>query len=262
MFIERKNELPYSISLKLKIIKEFGFDLTLYSKVLDFGCGGGKSVSDLNANGYQSFGCDIKFKSEPEVDLESLVKNGIIRTIELNPYKLPFEDNTFDFIFSDDVFEHVRNYPETISELSRVLKPDGICLHTFASRYRPIETHLYIPLASVIQSYWWLYLWAFLGVGSKKQSEQALRAKTKIYFDYLKDNTNYLSKRRLKNFFRTYFSDVIFCEKEFLKFSQRGNDIFQLSKVMPCIPSLYSTFRMRVVLNRKPKKAKSSNSTL
>lgn len=258
---ESKKDLADSISLKLQIIKEFNFELTLDSVILDFGCGGGKSVQELRENGYQAFGCDIKFKSDASVDLESLEEKGIIRSIEISPYKLPFDDNAFDFIFSDDVFEHVRNYPETIYEISRVLKPKGICLHTFASRYRPVETHTYIPLSSIIQSYWWLNLWAFLGVGSKRHVELSLKEKTKFYYDYLNINTNYLPKRRLRNYFRGSFHDIKFCEKEFLKFSQRGKTLYQLSKILPFIPCLYSTFRMRVILNRKPDKIKVSDIT-
>ncbi len=253
---EMKKDLADNISLKFKIIKEFNFELTLDSVILDFGCGGGKSVQELHENGYQAFGCDITFKADADVDLESLVKKGIVRTINLNPYKLPFNDKTFDFIFSDDVFEHVRNYQETINEISRVLKPNGICLHTFASRYRPIETHTFIPLSSIIKSFWWLNLWAFLGVGSKKHAELSLKEKTKFYFDYLNNSTNYLPKRKLLNFFTASFHDVKFCETEFLKFSQRGKKLYQLSKILPFIPSLYSTFRMRVILNRKPDKFK------
>lgn len=43
---------------------------------------------------------------------------------------LPFAYETFDSIFSSEVFEHVFNLPEILSELSRVLKPGGSILVT------------------------------------------------------------------------------------------------------------------------------------
>lgn len=48
-------------------------------------------------------------------------------------YKFPFEDKSFDFIFLTSVFTHMlpddmENY---LSEISRVLKPNGRCLITF-----------------------------------------------------------------------------------------------------------------------------------
>ena len=43
---------------------------------------------------------------------------------------IPFENNTFDSILSTEVFEHVFNLPELLSEINRVLKSDGILLIT------------------------------------------------------------------------------------------------------------------------------------
>jgi len=44
---------------------------------------------------------------------------------------LPFEDETFDIIVSDYVFEHVANPEKTAKELLRILKPGGwICART------------------------------------------------------------------------------------------------------------------------------------
>jgi SAM-dependent methyltransferase len=48
-------------------------------------------------------------------------------------YRFPFEDDTFDLIFLTSVFTHlvpedVQNY---LSEISRLLKPDGVCFSTW-----------------------------------------------------------------------------------------------------------------------------------
>jgi SAM-dependent methyltransferase len=43
---------------------------------------------------------------------------------------LPFSDDTFDFIFSTEVFEHIFNLDEILKELARILKPDGKILVT------------------------------------------------------------------------------------------------------------------------------------
>jgi SAM-dependent methyltransferase len=248
------NALSGKLQSKFKIIREFDFYLNRESVILDFGCGSGASVQDLRGNGYQAFGCDIKFKTDDKVDLDSMQKSGLVRLIELNPYILPFQDNIFDFIFSDDVFEHVRNYRETISELSRILKPDGLCLHTFASRFRPVESHVYIPFSSIIRVKWWLYLWVFLGIHDHKQNGESLKARVTRISTYLKENTNYLSKRDLLYYFAESFEEVVFCEKTFLRFSGRGRYVLLFSRILPLIPSLYSAFRLRTIINRKPNK--------
>ena len=42
--------------------------------------------------------------------------------------RLPFTDATFDFCFSDQVFEHIFDYRTTMSEIARVLKPGAISI--------------------------------------------------------------------------------------------------------------------------------------
>jgi SAM-dependent methyltransferase len=50
---------------------------------------------------------------------------------EYNILDLPFQDNYFDFVVSDQVLEHVEGDPQkAIDETYRVLKPGGIAIHT------------------------------------------------------------------------------------------------------------------------------------
>lgn len=54
----------------------------------------------------------------------------------MNAASLSFPDNSFDFIYSAWVFEHIDNVPAAVSELNRVLKPSGIAwigVHLFPS---------------------------------------------------------------------------------------------------------------------------------
>jgi ubiquinone/menaquinone biosynthesis C-methylase UbiE len=43
---------------------------------------------------------------------------------------LPFRDDTFDFVISDQVIEHVQNPVKAICESYRVLKKEGTAVHT------------------------------------------------------------------------------------------------------------------------------------
>lgn len=250
--ISINNDISYVLDLKMKIAKEFGFELNLQSVILDFGCGSGRYVQELREHAYQAFGCDINMKSEENVDTDSMIKNEIIRSIDLKNYILPFKDNTFDLIISDQVFEHVKNYSETIAEISRVLKPDGFCLHVFPSRYITFEPHVYVPFSSVIQSYWWVYLWVSLGIRNEWQDCISHKERAVRYYNYLKDKTNYLTRKQLRNEFKMHFKEVIFCEKTFLRFSRKGKYIFPITKIFPFVSSLYSSFYSRVILTKFP----------
>jgi len=41
---------------------------------------------------------------------------------------LPFEDNSYDFVFASHVLEHIKNDSQALSEISRILRPDGIAI--------------------------------------------------------------------------------------------------------------------------------------
>lgn len=45
---------------------------------------------------------------------------------DLNKVPYPFEDNTFDEILASHVMEHLNNFNSTVTELHRILKPNGI----------------------------------------------------------------------------------------------------------------------------------------
>jgi ubiquinone/menaquinone biosynthesis C-methylase UbiE len=55
---------------------------------------------------------------------------------------LPYAPNSFDFIVSFDVFEHVQNIEQVMQECFRVLKPGGKLLAVFPPFFQPLETHL------------------------------------------------------------------------------------------------------------------------
>jgi ubiquinone/menaquinone biosynthesis C-methylase UbiE len=206
------------VYIQTMVIRELGFKLKPGAAVLDLGCGSGSIVKEYRGLGYEVFGCDFTFKES--LDVDSLHNNDLIRHIEREPYRLPFADDFFDIVISDQVFEHVKNYAETLSEIRRVLKLEGISLHFFPSRYTPIEPHVYVPLATIIQKRWWLTIWAILGVRAPRQRGMSVREVTNANHDYLTSHTNYLSRSAIERFVSRYFGDYSFCESLFLKYSK------------------------------------------
>jgi SAM-dependent methyltransferase len=233
------------VRAQIMLIQEVGFPLGPDSSVLDLGCGNGASVKELRRLRYKAFGCDFVFKEGP--DVESYHSQGLIRLIDRKPYRLPFADDAFDLVLSDQVFEHVKNYDETLSEIRRVLKPGGVSLHFFPSRYTPIEPHVYVPLATLIQKGWWLAIWATLGIRTPSQKGMSVRQVVDANHAYLTNNTNYLSKAKIGRFVAGHFPHYRFCEASFLKVSNRGRIIHQASRFLPVLPSIYSMLRARVL---------------
>lgn len=144
-------------------------------RVLDFGCGTGTLVANLARAGYAAYGCDVDpywdSKAEHAARLE---------TIQREPYRLPYEKGSFDFVVSTSVLEHAQNKRELFGEIHRVLATGGVAIHLYPSKwYLPVEPHIYVPLVNMFWPNcprWWLSLWAWLGIRNEFQTEMGWKA--------------------------------------------------------------------------------------
>ena len=90
--------------------------------LLDFGCGTGAYRARCESSGLSWTGLNYAegmssgARSAAETNGDIVFYDGI---------NIPFEDASFDVVFSMQVFEHLPNIPATFSELARILKPGG-----------------------------------------------------------------------------------------------------------------------------------------
>lgn len=234
--------------LYLDILSDFGQGLGPGTRTLDFGCGDGATVAALLDLGIDAHGCDFKFKTGPAV--AALSATSRIKLIRRDPYRLPYENGSFDLIVSNQVFEHVQNYPETLAELRRVLKPEGLSVHLFPARWKPIESHVFVPFASVVRNKPWLRLWAYAGIRRKSQRRMTAADVARANRAYLDRATNYLSQKQILDHFRRHFGDVRFAERSFLKHSphRRGRQFHALGVRLPLLFQIYRTFWARALV--------------
>lgn len=90
----------------------------LKGQVLDFGCGA-KPYQDL-------FQCE-KYIG---LDIENPGHDHSNEHIDVfyDGKTIPFENESFDGVFSSEVFEHVFGLNDTLHEINRILKPEGLLL--------------------------------------------------------------------------------------------------------------------------------------
>ena len=220
--------------LYAKILTDLGLVLEQNTAILDFGCGEGELVREGRAAGFQMFGCDFDAQGPN------------LSPISTQPYRLPYPDNSFDVVVSNQVFEHVMDYDSALAELSRILKPDGSFLHMFPARARFIEPHVFVPGATVLRNRPWLLLWALLGVRNQFQAGKSAIERMRLNHGYLLEHTNYMGKRALVRHFRRHFADVRFVEALCLR---HRHPTFGR---VPFMPRVYSALQMRVVFGRLP----------
>lgn len=117
-------------------------------RILDWGCGRGRSVAKLLQAGYDAYGVDIDLDTT-ELGRPFFGENGFdfdkrVSLIEANG-SVSHPDNNFHFIYSLQVLEHVESLETVVAEIHRITHPGGMGLHIFPSQYRPVEGHLFMP---------------------------------------------------------------------------------------------------------------------
>jgi SAM-dependent methyltransferase len=116
-------------------------------QILDHGCGGGFVLLYLLARGYTGIhGVDIETNAgDPMWNMLLKEVFGIeeARFQRYDGQKLPFLDASFDFVFSNQVIEHIeeRYWQSYFDEEARVLKPGGCVFHEAPHRLGPYESH-------------------------------------------------------------------------------------------------------------------------
>ena len=138
----------------------FGFDLKplLEGKsALDLGCfTGGRSIAWLERYGLGAIsGIDIKDEYIQAATQFAANHDAQGEFIKSTGESLPFDDRTFDAVLSYDVFEHVRDVGDALSECYRILKKGGRLFVVFPSYFQPIEHHL--TLVTMMPCIHWLF---------------------------------------------------------------------------------------------------------
>ncbi len=185
-------------------------------KILDYGCGKGEFVIWFKDKGYNNtYGVDINHirirngeillseKGYSKKSLELLDKNG----------KTSFPENYFDFVFSNQVFEHIEDINKVINEIFRITKENGEGFHLFPTKRGLLEGHLFMPFVH------WLpknhlrkfLIFFFVSIGLeprrprwKETINENKKKRTEIYYNYSVNNTFYRNSSELEGVFRKF----------------------------------------------------------
>ena len=123
-------------------------------RALDYCCGNGEMGVFMATKGAQTWGMDL---SEVAIaNANNLAKQegveGLASFRVMDAEALEFEDDFFDVIHEYGALHHLE-YGKALSELARVVKPDGTVICTEALRHNPI-IHLYRKLTPHLRTQW------------------------------------------------------------------------------------------------------------
>jgi len=164
------------------------------SKILDIGCGFNYKLL-LEVEAYINEGHGIDFKV-PEL------KRGKIKTKQIKiSDKLPFNENSFDFVIMLAVLEHLNCPIEIVKEVERILKPNGKLILTVPSKYsKPVLEFLANKMKIVneeeINDHKKYYNYKDLEKLFKKTNK--LKIQKHIYFQLYMNNFCVAKKKRVR----------------------------------------------------------------
>ena len=104
-------------------------------RVLDLGCGDGAFAAELAGAGAHVVGVDV---SEEALRRARGAHPGLEVRLVAPDEPLPFEDASFDAVWAGEVVEHVMDVARLLSEVRRVLRPEGRLLLT-APNHPPLR---------------------------------------------------------------------------------------------------------------------------
>ncbi|MEZ0394898.1 MAG: class I SAM-dependent methyltransferase [Anaerolineales bacterium] len=177
-------------------------------KILDYGCGAAQTVAAGRRQGLEIFGADIFYAGSN--DRQVVEKSGLFGTIvrEIRNGRIDFPDGYFDFVFSNQVLEHVEDLEGVLAEIRRVLKPDGRSVHLFPSRDVWREGHCGIPFLHWFSKdspvrYPYALSLRLLGLGKFKRVDP--KGWTRRMLDFLDEYCVYRNRAAIFAAFRKYF---------------------------------------------------------
>jgi len=117
---------------RLKMIREW---VQLSGRILDDGAGLGTYLAAFAPYSDQRFGLEIELERAQVARSQATgVALGVGEA-------LPFPSNSFDFVFSNEVIEHVQDDGRYASEMVRVARPGARLLIFAPNRWYPVEQH-------------------------------------------------------------------------------------------------------------------------
>lgn len=123
------------------LIKKMDLNFKSNHVLLDVGCGDGEFTKYLTKL--------YKLKTKGiDVDISQNWDYGTNANIQFEKgsiYELPFENNTFDYVFLKDILHHIdepkhdsAQFKKAFNEIKRVCKPNGRIIILEANRYNPL----------------------------------------------------------------------------------------------------------------------------
>jgi 2-polyprenyl-3-methyl-5-hydroxy-6-metoxy-1,4-benzoquinol methylase len=115
-----------------------------FNRILNLGCGEGDYDTRIKTFCKEMYSCDV---NEDDINFCKTLNKDVFYSVE-DARKLAYADGFFDCIVCVDVLEHISGREEVISEMFRILKPEGYIIITVPQKNFPFS---YDPVNGILK---------------------------------------------------------------------------------------------------------------
>ena len=201
-------------------------------KVLEVGCGLGSHSEQISKSGASLTAIDLSKTSVEATQRRFNIKSLNGKILKADAENLPFEDNSFDIVWSWGVIHHTPNTEKCAQEIERVLKPNG---------------ELRIMLYHKSSLYNWLNVYLRYGIFSGKLFKYTVQELRNLYTDGRHIGGAPLSKYYTKHEVRNLFNKIDFQSQTSFEQKKVISNFFPKSwrvRIEYYIPDKFYTFLM------------------
>jgi ubiquinone/menaquinone biosynthesis C-methylase UbiE len=150
-------ELEESFKTEEHLIFNLDLNTIKNKSILHIGCGGGAADCIMRKYEANVISIDISGQRAASTGLKhSLMEEGFGFAAQANAENLPFEDNSFDIVYSNGVWMHSESYKNIAEEAYRVLKPGGKLVIMLYARYSS-QYLIHLLYDGILKGYLWKY---------------------------------------------------------------------------------------------------------
>jgi ubiquinone/menaquinone biosynthesis C-methylase UbiE len=183
-------------------------------KCLDIGCSGGIITHHLSSFFHHVTGVDIDEKAINKANKQ--FKSAKCEYKLADSMNLPFQDNQFDIVICNHIYEHVPDSQKLMNEIYRVLKNDGVCYFGAGNKYMIKENH---------------YKLYFLSWLPQKLADSYIKTLRNIDNYYEKHLSYYGLKRLVSNYeISDYTEQIIITPQAFFEDDRK---LFKILRLLP-----------------------------
>lgn len=123
-------------------------------RILDLGTGSGYALRALRET--QNAGSSVGLDGSPEMvqNARTYTEDGLVAFVGGDFHHLPFEDNSFDHVWSMEAFYYAQQPVQVVEEIKRVLTPGGTFFCAVNFFEESVHTHQWQDTISIDMQLW------------------------------------------------------------------------------------------------------------